>query len=262
MIRNQARRRGAVMMEFVLIIPLVMIILALLFYMGRLVVRVHHASVMARYETWRQVAQGPGPSSNDPLGHPQLNEAFFGGNASTIRHAVDDGAFPEEPYQDLITAASTQSSDARTLADALVYHSGGNMRNSHGHREGFHVMHDNTIDTWDRLIAVTGSDVENPERSPLTRRHVRIGTDWPYTNDWRASDTQWRDTWGVDPHPLRARRDAFWLPWDLALDGVDGASHLEYYNSRSEVPGESLAGLVRGLYLYAPEYRGPVSPND
>ena len=244
------------MTEMVLIIPLLAVIIALLFYFGRLVVRVHHASLTARYETWRQADDAPGPSSNDDTGHLELNRAFFNGNASEMHHVVNDNEFPEEPYIDLIGAAGQISPEAQRLADAVVYRQGGDFRNSHGHREGFGVLHDDTLAAWDRLNSV-GADVGNPEQTPLSRRFFRIGTDWMYNPEWTASADIWARSGDVDPHPLRARRDAFFLPFDQGLDNVDGSTSLEYSGGQAQVPGDSLPGMVRGMYLRPPAYRGP-----
>jgi hypothetical protein len=259
----QFRRRGAVMAEFVLIIPLIVMLLALLLYLGRLVVRVHHASVMARYEVWRQVNDAPGPHSEGPAGEVSsdqqvlLNETFFGGKASQIVQSHNNGGFPSEPYQQLIDTAGQFSPDARTLADTLIYHSGGDYRGSSGHREGFATKYDNTVARWEGILSVGSRNVENPELSSLIRRHSRIGTDWPYTIDFRASADEWVDTQGTDPHPLRARRDAFWLDFDQGLDSVDGSQSSEYHDSDSQHTGDNLAALVRRLYLQPPGYRGP-----
>lgn len=249
------------MTEMVLVIPLLAIVIALLFYFGRLVVRVHHASLMARYETWRHADAAPGPSSNDDLQHIELNGAFFNGNASEVVHAVDDDDFPEQPYRDMISAAGEASPEAGALADAVVYRQGGDFRNSHGHREGFGIFHEDTLAVWERLNRVTGDRAAggetNPEQTALSRRFFRIGTDWQYNRDWRASADIWARSGPNDPHPLRARRDAFFMSFDEDLDSVDGSTSPEYGGGRSQVPGDSLAGMVRDMYLMPPAYRGP-----
>ena len=249
------RCRGSVLSEAVLIIPLIAMLLAMLFYFGHLVVRAQDTSVMTRYETWRQVARGPAPGANHVLGHPQLNDAFHRDKATSISHGADN-FFPEEPYEEMLDVAGETSPDAQTFTEAYLYRPNEEHRNSRGRQDIFGVKHDSGYVDWQRLSSVADRDIDNPEQRPITRRHVRIGTDWTYTNNWRASADEWGGG-GASYNHLRATRDAFYLEFDRFLDAVDGSRDPEYGDGESEVPGNSLAGEVRQLYLRAPGYRGP-----
>jgi hypothetical protein len=263
--RVVAARRGTAMSETVLILPLVVVILAITFYLGKVVVRIEHASVMARYETWRDVGQAPGPGSGDPT-HPELNMAFFGGKADELSQVLGDNYFPEEPYDELRQAVSARSSDAAALTEAYIIRPGGEHRMSRGRREAFTVRHQNTELDWDRITSIANRPVDNPEQSPLVRGHTRIGNEWRYTNDWRASADRWADTHGGEPaaHHLRALRDAFLMGFDSNLDSLDGATGPEYSDQpMPQVPNTTqMSGLIRSLYLTAPGYAGPTVINN
>jgi hypothetical protein len=89
---NGARRRavGSAMTETVLVLPLVFVVLALLFFFGRGMTRVQRANVSDRYEAWRQAqyASAPGVSfdkHNRNFGTGgMLDDTFFGGNADAL----------------------------------------------------------------------------------------------------------------------------------------------------------------------------------
>ncbi|MBI1367522.1 MAG: hypothetical protein GC162_02595 [Planctomycetes bacterium] len=253
------------MSEFVLIIPLIVVILALLFYFGHLEVRAMHTSEMARYDVWRSVAGAPGPHQDDDNGNTLLNQAFMGNRASTINDDGDDydNYFPDDPYQEMIADARAVSSGAGDVMDAFLYRPGGNHRNARGRRETFHVLHQDTNDMWKRITSIAHRPIDNPEMTPLTRRQTRIGNDWSYTNDWRAAADRWEDTWGGNPNHLRAVRDVYFADFDAMLDGIDGSHDPEYSDQGGgpEVPaGDRLAGQMRGLYLFRPGYAGPTVP--
>lgn len=247
------------MTETVLVVPLLMLILALMVYLGYVVVRMERASVMARYETWRDVTQAPGPASGG--GNPELNSAFLGGNADTLAQRADDNYFPEDPYDQFRKAGQT-SPDAGALTENLIMRPGGEYRMSRGRRESFGMHWDNTADLWNKMSGLARFEGENPEAQPLIRGFVRVGNDWRYTNDWRAGADLWADTNPDESsaHHLRALRDSFMMSFDADLDAIDGRMSPEYSDqAMPENPNNIiLAGIVRALYLRAPDYRGPV----
>lgn len=248
--------RGAVMSEFVLVLPLMVLVLALLFYFGHLLVQAQHTSVMTRYETWRQVQDAPGPRADEALNHPQLNQAFHRDEADRLHHARGDDYFPQQPYDEMIEAADELTDDAGELTDAMIHRTNGEHRFSRGRRNAFTVQFDAQADRWDRL---SRGRFGNPSDAPFLRTHVRIGTNWLYTNDWRAGGPNWPDVGGGSPHHFRAARDVFFDDFDAALDAVDLSTDPEYGDEPSgpDVPGDTLAGFVRGMYLNSPDYRGP-----
>jgi len=233
---------GAVMSEMVLVTPLLLVILALTFYFGRLVIRNQHAQVMARYETWRQVTDAPGPT-----GHGQLNSAFFASNAESVGDHINDNQFTEEPYELFVTAARLESAAAGDFASAYVYEPDGDTpRLSHGRREGFTVTYTTDVPLLE--------DMEGPIR----RHHARIGHEWHYVNDWTAGPNEWRGGTPT-PHHLRALRDVFYQQFDDQLDAIDGDSNPEYSTDATQRATDAvLASFIRTLYLSNPPYRGPI----
>jgi len=236
---------GAAMSEMVLVAPFLLVILALTFFFGRLVIRSQHAQVMARYETWRDVTDAPGPGSQEPGAHSQLNDAFFGSNADSVTHAVNDRRFSDRPYEVFVSA--NPPGDARDFAQAYVYEPDGDTpRLSHGHREGFSVTYTTNVPLL--------RDIEGPIR----RRHARIGHEWHYVNDWTAGPDEWRGGTPT-PHHLRALRDVFYEDFDDRLDAIDGNSDPEYRSDDTQrATDEVLASFIRTLYLHNPPYRGPI----
>ena len=249
------------MTETLLIVPLIVLILALTMYVGYVVVRKERGSMLARYETWRDVAQAPGPGSSVDTGNLELNKAFYNNKADTLTQRTDDDFFPEDPYDQLRQAAATQSGDTVSFTDAYIYRPGGDYRLSRGRRESFGMLWQNTSDMWDRISKIAPTTTGNPESDPLIRGFVRIGNEWRYTNDWHASADTWADTAGGAPgaHHLRALRDAFLSSFDSNLDSLDGSSSAEYddHPMPQNPNTTTLAGTVRSLYLTAPGYRGP-----
>lgn len=238
---------GAVMSEMVLVTPFLLVILALTFFFGRLVIRSQHAQVMARYETWRQVTDGPGPASNDTDSHAQLNSTFFGGKADSLAHSISDSRFTEEPYELFVQAARLESADAGEFANAYVYEPDGDSpRLSHGHREGFSVSY------------VTDVPILEDMEGPTTRHFARIGNEWHYVNNWEAGPDEWRGGTPT-PHHLRALRDVFYADFDEQLDAIDGDSDPEYNSDDTQrATNQMLASFIRTLYLSNPSYRGPI----
>ncbi len=260
---TNVRRRGAAMSEAVMIIPLVVVILALLMYFGKLMVRAERDSMLARYETWRSAQQAPGPGRNEPNGNAHLNSAYFGGHAQEVAGAWDDDVFAEEPYDKLVEHAGTigGSGNAKGLTQSLLYRAGNVHRYSNGHSTGFTVYYKNTADAWDRMNAIRpdpGNQVNPETNKKIARTFLRIGTDWSYTNDWKAAAADWTGGGGGDWNHPRGVRDTFFADFDSQLDAVDGQASHEYGDSAEpEVPANSLAGMVRRMYLAAPGYGGP-----
>lgn len=250
--RGLARRRGAAMSEMVLVLPLLMLILSLLFLFGRLMVRATHTQVAARYETWRDVADAPGPASwwdddIDRHNHSEINDAFFGGNAESLAHHYNDASFPEQAYRDLIEFAELRTDTVGQYIDTLLYEPDGDPRLSHGHREGFSVLYRMDVPLWRRF-----------ER-PIDRHAVRIGHEWLFTNDWRAGADRWTGSGGGSPHQLRALRDVFLRDIDERLDAIDGETDPEYPGDDTErATNQVLASFIRSLYLHEPGYVGPI----
>ncbi len=244
------RHRGTAMPELVLVLPLLMLILSLVFYVGRVVVRTQHAQVMARYETWRDVSNAPGPSSQGDAEHHQLNSAFFAGQADYVHWQVNDRAYVRQALDETIARAQTHSAEAERLADAILYRPPSETpRRRHGHREGFKAQYSTGVPLWQRLDG------------PFHRRHVLMDGDWRWVFDWRASADAWSGSGGPTPHHPRGVRDAFFADFDGELDALDGDTTAEYgdwADSPQRYDADILAGFIRSLYLREPNYRGPI----
>lgn len=246
------RRRGAAMFEMVLIMPFLLVILSLIFFFGRLMVRAQHVQVMSRYETWRDVINAPGPApqgENGSTSYGQMNDTFFGYQAASMSHIVNNNNFPDDTYEDLIDQAANASEDAGNLARAILYRPPGDEpRMSHGHREGFRVSYSTEVPLWREM------------EGPIDRRHVRIGHEWHFSHDWTAGPDQWKGN-AQPPHYLRALRDTFLKDFDEFLDGLDGDTDPEYGDSgdgTQAATNQVLASFLRTLYLHEPAYRGPI----
>ncbi|MBI1373305.1 MAG: hypothetical protein GC159_11295 [Phycisphaera sp.] len=257
--KKYKRFRGTAMAEFVLVIPLIVVIIALLFYFGRLMIEAQKTTVMVRYETWRDVDGAPRPGSDESNGNPQLNTLFFDNKALNITHIGTDGVFPEEPYEKFTLAANDISPDAAILADTWLYNPDDTHRNPRGRHEAFGVQGtDRQRARWEGATSISRKEIGNPEEeSLLRRRHIRIADAWEYTHDWRASDDRWEDVGGNGRGHLRAVRDAFFMPFDEQLDAIDGTADRECCGG-PEQPADSLAGLIRTLYVRSWGYRGPI----
>lgn len=247
-----------------MVAPVILLILVLMFYFGALLPRTQRASMMARYETWRATeTNAPGPAADFGGGaspHDSLNDAFFEGYASGIQIPLNDSYFPDDAAESFLVAADSMASGAGRLADAWLRLPGGTRRLAPGRRMRFEVLHSSDLMLWDRL-AGNNADNGNPERTPLVRTHVRIAGDWSYSEDWRAgASTNWPALGDRHPHHLRALRDVFLEDFDSVLDRIDGDTSPEYVAEPSGAQAwtdQSLAGLIRGLYLRAHPYRGP-----
>lgn len=263
--RPKTRRHGTVMMETVLVLPLVLLILALLFFFGRLVVSINTAQQIARYEAWRHSIGGSGPkgqltSAADET--EQLHDTFVGDDAVELTHyiATGDEAFPVNAHEELIGEADGVSEDAGTLAEALVYEpESDEERMPNGHQEGFVVDYPLNFPLAGRV------DRE------VMRMQARIGHEWRFSSSQTACADEWRGGRESDHHP-RAIRDVFYMDFDAGLDDLDGDTDTEYdegNDDEEDDPGtgsdetqrfnnEVLAGFIRSLYLERPSYRGPI----
>ncbi len=219
--RRIAHRFGAAATETVLVMPFLVVVLALLLFFGRGMVRVQRAAVMDRYEGWRQLSARP---IDDPVPREiwvdnttrtdDLNRMFFAGRASSI----DD------------------------LSAAL--------------RSRFEVDHDEPIELWRRL---DGSIRHSHERRFREARYVhswRYVPDrrWRESSDdeWEMGDPSWpsHGDWapaGSIRSNVRAIRDEFFQSFD------DPVSE----RATADLPGSGFAFLLRPLYLAVPAYVGP-----
>lgn len=299
-------QRGAVMMEFTLLLPLFLVFLGLIFYMGMTMTRAGRASQAARYETWRDVAWryldwhdvnwnartastpkwpeyfDTGPSYDaGPGGEELMNREFYNGRTSFFDRTQRDTYFPPELFDEMIRVAGEKNPDgmATTMMSSFLYKPSGEPRFSRGERQVFEAAHADSLDLWQRIGRVmggNGTDDRNAEMA-VRRGHIRIADEWRFIHDWTASHPMW-STFGsiipgevrqnsdklADPHrtmhQMRAVRDAFFMDFDADIDAIDGENNDEYTDVAGgpQVPGDNLSGVIRGLYLNPPGYRGPI----
>ena len=108
----ERRRRGAVLVEFALIIPMLAGIIALTFFFGRAMMNQQHVRISSRYTTWRQVRAGQAVGAED------LNTQFFNEGGADIE--IHRGVGPDDTLDDLVTRAGDTNEWAHALAENTV----------------------------------------------------------------------------------------------------------------------------------------------
>lgn len=213
------------MAEMVLALPFVLVILVLLIFFGRGVVRVQHAMVMDRYEAWRRATGAPGPQFHEGTDNgEQLNATFFGGKAAGVR-SESDNYFPRDANNLLIDAAAQYPSLAGEIAYAHIYSAdrGRAGRFATSHREPNRLM-----DYIDR---------------PIESDHVRIGNEWAWVNGWRVNDAGGWERRGSGPPDILAASRIHFADFDQAFAEL-GQSN-------------AAARRLRDFYDFVPPYIGP-----
>ena len=231
--RSRTTRSGTAMGEMVLVLPLLFVILALLLYFGRGVVRVQHAQVMDRYEAWRQAAGAPGPAVG--TGNDELNQLFFGSSAASINYD-GSGWFPSQAADDLVDAAVDRQAPNEYRVSQLVR--AAISQSDNGRTVGFATRHSNTVPLLGRFAG------------PIRHGHTRIGHDWAHVNGWSVTTqsggglsgtSQWNRAGPYGPNILAPVRDIHYPTFDADLAAI----------------GNPLAEAIRGIYLSRPGYGGP-----
>ena len=205
------RRRGTVMIEFMMVIPLLAAILGYTFFFGWAMVNQQHVKIADRFQTWRRVRAG------SRVGAKTLNERIFQGHLDEdeySRNGQDGGTQTRntfETFSDLVDKAQAQSEDAGFLAESLL----GTYEESSKAERG-------------RLTTVRGKfpseigifqSVEDYQGA-IKHTHMRDGRAW-----------RWRQ--------LRCEdiiKDEFLSELDETLEDVPS-------------PGDGLAGMAQDLYL-------------
>ena len=272
------------MAEMVLVIPFILLILTLLVFFGRGMVRVQHTQVVDRYEAWRSNANvryhEPGvqhhaiprpPYANLQPDHPMLNTAFFGDRASRIDVSGSD-LLSGEAANILINQTAAFSPDAGTVA-ASVYHS-----LPAGLSYNVTVTHPNSHRIWQAF----GSDI--------THAHTLATQDWRFVNGWSESLYRWDNLGALGVNGMvwingnylgltqgtvvvsrvpaeiivpKPEGYALWTrtgPVSSPLSGVNEAMYSEMDQGLAALSssGNGLAGAIRAMYLSEPGYGGPM----
>lgn len=105
-------RRGTAMVEFVLVLPLLLTVLAATFFFGWAMMHKHQVSVADRYAAWRRVETGGWPSED------RINEVCFADRAKDV-DLVSEAAV-RQTARDLVDVAGQQGAPVELLAEELV----------------------------------------------------------------------------------------------------------------------------------------------
>ena len=229
--------------EMVLVLPLLFVILALLVFFGRGIVRVQHAQVMDRYEAWRQAAGAPGPAMGGTPSNEQMNQLFFGSKADSIEYA-GSRYFPSQAADQFLHEVAEWELDP---ASQFRLYDTGELRatveavlasTDNGRTVAFKTQHTNRVPLWERF------------NGPIRHGHVRIGNDWAHVNGWSITAAggagspqyrQWNRIGPYGPNMLRPIADTHYPDLDSDLASL----------------GNPLSEAIRGIYLSQPGYGGP-----
>ncbi|MEM1355977.1 MAG: hypothetical protein AAGH88_13975 [Planctomycetota bacterium] len=235
---NSRNRRGAVMVETVLIMPVLFVVFVLIFYLGWNIRRLEKTTQMDRYEAWRAAMPGsPGPGHSHENGHEQMNDAFFTQDTSDTATRIGlNASIGRSQYEahDLLLTQLTE--------------------------EDFAYYQD-FIDTHPATVYARFEATHEPFSPMLTElgmsESTRNGTGFRVRNgDWRFADgirfSSSRQEWEpgnrrITPNP--ALRNVFYAQFDEELDPLVGNQN-------------PLADATQSLYLSYPGYIGPRVTND
>lgn len=255
------------MTETVLVLPLILVVLALLFFFGQAMTRWQRSSVTDRYEAWRQAQYATGPGVDfakygQSFGSTDLlNEAFFAGNADRLDVAGRAGRINIQEPIDLI------AEETYTIASGTVAQGYDPTKAENLVRE----LHQRSPAWW-RIDLATEHESSVPlyERFAGEVRHQSTVID----GDWAFAFWVEQEHRGIRDDVDRVLVNDVYL--DIAPDGRDGNVDLYDYRPYAlvgiyyayyediEQPLEALdeqdnplASAVRGIYLNLPNYIGP-----
>jgi len=184
---NSTGRRGNVLIEFVMVIPLLGAVLGFTFFFGWAMVNQQHVKIADRYQTWRRVRAGARVSAET------LNERIFQGYLDEERFHQGAGTYSSETIktlQGLVEAADTESPQAAVIAETMVME-----RSPRGRWTTVHGHFPNEIGIFQKVEDYQGA---------IKHTHMRDGLEW-----------RWRQIW-CEP----VIRDEFLAELDETLEGV------------------------------------------
>ncbi len=255
------------MTETVLVLPLILLVLALLFFFGQAMTRLQRSSVTDRYEAWRQAQYAPAPGV-DFAKHSRvfgsadlLNEAFFAGNADRLDVADRAGRIRVQEPIDLIAeetlaiaseivAQGYEPSKAEDLVREL------HLRSPAWWRIDLATEHESSVPLYQRFAGavhhqhtVIDGDwtfafwLEQEHRG--VRRDISpILTDDVYLNNTPDGSDGFVDLYDYRPYALTGIYYAYYEDLDQPIEALNEQ-------------GNPLASAVRGIYLNIPDYVGP-----
>lgn len=227
--------RGSALMELVLALPLFFLLLSLMFFFGRSLVRSQEAEVMSRYESERQAEHVPFPAPAAVEGESNgvMNNVFLGGDASSVAFRAGDG-FPSDGADRLVElAGSGYAGEAGIYLDACF------ERFPAGSVARFTTRYDEANGFWQELSG------------PIHSAHARMANDWRFVN-------------GLQVEALEDGSEA-WQPTGPKVSNVPTLNEVFFrdFIDRLDVHadrGNELARVISRFYERQPCYVGPEVP--
>jgi len=105
------RRQGTAIVEFVMVLPLLAVVLALMFWFGKSMIYQQHVRMADRYAVWRTIAGAGMPDEQ------HLDEQLLAGKSVDMELEAHGG--PNQALQGYVVATSDISQSAESLADRL-----------------------------------------------------------------------------------------------------------------------------------------------
>jgi len=253
-------------METVLVLPLIFVILALLFFFGQSMTRLQRSSVTDRYEAWRQTQYAPGPGAEFgklpcEFGDADLlNQAFFASNASDLSVASRAGRVNVSEPTDIVADAATGIAPPSDIpaydpvvAGEMVEQR--HLRSPAWWRVDLATEHTSSVPFYQRFAGA------------IKHQHTIIDGDWSY-GSWieqinRGDREILAETLEDDVYFIGDRGDILPDLDNLRPHGVMGVyeafyddfdSVLEQMDEQSDNP---IAHSIRMIYLNTGGYRGP-----
>jgi Flp pilus assembly protein TadG len=113
-LRHSSRRRGSVMIEFALCMPILGFFLALTFFFGWSMLNQQNVKAVARYTAWRHVQGQTDLSALD------ANKNFFNNAADDNHISIGYGEGTDATLQDYVTEVTQNHQPAGALAEKLA----------------------------------------------------------------------------------------------------------------------------------------------
>lgn len=229
------------MTEMVLVVPFFLIVISLLFYLGRGLIRVQHTQVVDRYEAWRAASGAPEPAANNTNNNTLLNQTFYSNKAVTMEFDEHNVRVHEADDQ----FALTVESDPRLTAEGAKLAHEINSRNAAWFFAHVKSEHDMSASIWDKLDG------------PMYHTHIRMGHDWSFATLWRLDpdpDIGWTSA-GGGGRVETSIRETYFEPLEDALTNLVPSANDP--TPQDTTPKPQLANRIKGLYVSSPHYRGP-----
>jgi hypothetical protein len=161
---RRPRRRGTALIEFVMAVPFLAFIIALIFFFGWSMTNQQHVKVSDRYTTWRETL------TNDSVTDDDLNRLFFQRRAQNVD--ITRGSSASVASRSLVGEAGRWGRSAGELSDRLVAEFLPGDRSTEVGAE-----FRSSVGAWRRLTGAIHS------------RHDREGVQWEW-RDGRAGDAR------------------------------------------------------------------------